>query len=180
MLNLVSSHTQRRQHQRLRSNSNSIWQPEQQCDAARSLRSFNPLIPFDRTVKPNIYLKCIYLSFLPSCVRNPIVSIATVFFFFHFIPAHLSHPNSPLDPFACWLLLLLLLLLSAVALSVPYALCPVFTVIPRIFLRSQSEFISHKHSKYWLGILFKSAPVLYTLYCLYFVKSVIYLHMTHE
>lgn len=137
-------------------------------------QSFNPI---RSRRQPNIYLKCIYLTFLPWCVRNYIASNVRTIFPIQTL-AVLLHTHAyfflfaeMFYPFACWLLL---------SLSVPYVLCPVYRVIPCSFFYSQSEFISHKDSVLTWHFIQIYARSLHALLLIFLLKTLIYLHMTHE
>lgn len=126
---------------------------------AKNIQSSNPVRSHRQ---PNIYLKCIYLSFLPSCFGNPIASIAHTFHFFF----------SSLLPSIC--------LLTIVVSPLSVAVCFMFRLplFPRIFVKW--IYFPHKHFGIDLAFYSNHCRSLYALYCLCFVKSVIYLHMTHE
>lgn len=132
-------------------------------------QSFNPI---RSRRQPNIYLKCIYLTFLPWCVRNYIASnihtnsgCAVTYTRLFLLFAEMFYP------FACWLLL---------SLSVPYVLCPIYSVFPCSFFYSQSEFISHKDSVLTWHFIQIYARSLHALLLIFLLKTLIYLHMTHE
>lgn len=136
----------------------------------KNFQSSNPI----RSYQPNIYLKCIYLSILPSYVQNSSASVENLLYFF-FSPYTLI--SLPFDPFC--LLTIVVVVIGTVCFITR------FTVIPSTFcsLSHQSEFISTKHSafiQYWLGILFKSlnailVHILLLIFLLLLFKSVWYI-----